>query len=168
VTTCTRPHLALVVVIVAVAVGVRAGRRRGLLVGGAGALAWAVLIVPFLLGGLARFSPLHVAAKVTGERGISAGIVAIALAAAALLGWALWRWRPGSDEAVGWFCAAVLFAPSVLSMARSLLETGAVWEADLTLGATAVPFAVWAMAAHPPGRASDDPTPDERAALSRA
>jgi hypothetical protein len=146
VTTCTRPHLALVVVIVAVAVGMRAGRRRGLLVGGVAAMAWAVLIVPFLVGGVARFSPLHVAAKVTGERGLSAGIVVIALGAALLLAGALWRFGPSSDEAVGWFCAVVLFAPSVLSMARSLLETGAVWDADLTLGAVAVPFAVWALA----------------------
>ncbi|MDT7744584.1 MAG: hypothetical protein QOE59_3662 [Actinomycetota bacterium] len=146
VTTCTRPHLALVVVIVAVAVGLRSGRRRGLLVGGVAAAVWAVLIVPFLLGGLARFSPLHVAAKVTAQRGLSVGIVVIALAAALLLGAVLWRLRPASAEAVGWLCAAVMFAPSVLSLARALVETGAMWSADLTLGAGAVPFAVWALA----------------------
>ena len=146
VTTCTRPHLALLVVIVAVAVGLRAGRRRGLLVGGVAAAVWAVLIVPFLLGGLARFSPLHVAAKVTAQRGLSIGIVVIALAAALLLAAVLWRLRPTSAEAVGWLCAAVMFAPSVLSLARALVETGAVWSADLTLGAGAVPFAVWALA----------------------
>ncbi len=150
VTTCTRPHLALVVVIVAVAVGLRAGRRRGLLVGGVAGLAWAVLVVPFLLGGLARFSPLHVAAKVTDQRGLSVGIVAIALAAALVLAGVLWRVRPTSDVAVGWCCAAVLFAPSVLSMARSLLETVGVWQADLTLGASAVPFAAWALAVRDP------------------
>jgi hypothetical protein len=146
VTTCTRPHLALVVVIVAVAVGLAAGRRRGLLVGGVAAATWAVLIVPFLLGGLARFSPLHVAAKVTAQRGLSVGIVAIALGAALLLAVVLWRLRPASAEAVGWCCAAVMFAPSVLSLTRALVETGAVWSADLTLGAGAVPFAVWALA----------------------
>ena len=146
VTTCTRPHLALVVVIVAVAVGLRAGRRRALLVGGVAAAVWVVLIVPFLLGGLARFSPLHVAAKVTAERGLSVGIVVIALGAALLLGVLLWRVRPASAEAVGWFCAAVMFAPSVLSLARALVETGGVMAADLTLGAGAVPFAVWALA----------------------
>jgi hypothetical protein len=146
VTTCTRPHLALVVVIVAVAVGLRAGRRRGLLVGAVAAAVWVVLIVPFLLGGLARFSPLHVAAKVTAQRGLSVGIVVIALGAALLLGAVLWRLRPASAEAVGWLCAAVLFAPSVLSLARALVETGGVWSADLTLGAGAVPFAVWALA----------------------
>jgi hypothetical protein len=146
VTTCTRPHLALVLVIVAVAVGLRAGRRRGLLVGGVAAAVWVVLVVPFLLGGLARFSPLHVAAKVTAQRGLSVGIVAIALGAALVLAAVLWRLRPASAEAVGWLCAAVLFAPSVLSLARALVETGAVWAADLTLGAGAVPFAVWALA----------------------
>jgi hypothetical protein len=146
VTTCTRPHLALVVVIVAVAVGLRAGRRRGLLVAGVAAAVWVVLVVPFLLGGLARFSPLHVAAKVTAQRGLSVGIVAIALGAALVLAAVLWRLRPASAEAVGWLCAAVLFAPSVLSLARALVETGAVWAADLTLGAGAVPFAVWALA----------------------
>jgi hypothetical protein len=146
VTTCTRPHLALVVVIVAVAVGLRAGRRRALLVGGVAAAVWVVLIVPFLLGGLARFSPLHVAAKVTAQRGLSVGIVVIALGAALLLGVLLWRVRPASAEAVGWLCAAVLFAPSVLSLARALVEGGGVWTADLTLGAGAVPFAVWALA----------------------
>jgi hypothetical protein len=146
VTTCTRPHLALVVVIVAVAVGLRAGRRRAALVGGVAAAVWVVLIVPFLLGGLARFSPLHVAAKVTAQRGLSVGIVVIALGAALLLGVLLWRVRPASAEAVGWFCAAVLFAPSVLSLARALAETGGVMAADLTLGAGAVPFAVWALA----------------------
>ena len=146
ITTCTRPHLVLVVVIVAVAVGLRAGRRRGLLVAGVAAGVWVVLIVPFLLGGLARFSPLHVAAKVTAQRGLSVGIVVIALAATLLLGALLWRLRPTSAEAVGWLCAAVMFAPSVLSLARALVETGAVWQADLTLGAGAVPFAVWALA----------------------
>ena len=146
VTTCTRPHLALVVVIVAVAVGLHAGRRRGLLVGGVAAAVWAVLITPFLLGGLARFSPLHVAAKVTAQRGLSVGIVVIALGAALLLAAVLWRLRPASAEAVGWCCAAVMFAPSVLSLARALAETGAVWSADLTLGAGAVPYAVWALA----------------------
>jgi hypothetical protein len=147
VTTCTRPHLALVVVIVAVAVGLRAGRRRGLLVGGVAGAVWVVLIGPFLLGGTARFSPLHVAAKVTDERGLSAGIVVIAVGALLLLSAALWRLRPTSDAAVAWFCAAVLVAPSLLSFARSLLETGAVWDADLTLGAVAVPFAAWAVVA---------------------
>ena len=146
VTTCTRPHLALVVVIVAVSVGLHAGRRRALLVGGVAAAVWAVLVVPFLLGGLARFSPLHVAAKVTAQRGLSVGIVVIALGAVLLLAALLWHLRPASAEAVGWCCAAVMFAPSVLSLARALIETGAVWSADLTLGAGAVPFAVWALA----------------------
>ncbi len=153
VTTCTRPHLALVVVVVAVAVGLRAGRRRGLFVGVVAAAVWAVLVVPFLLGGLARFSPLHVAAKVTAQRGLSVGIVVIALGAALLLGVVLWRVRPASAEAVGWLCAAVMFAPSVLSPARALAETGAVWSADLTLGAGAVPFAVWALAVRERARA---------------
>ena len=153
VTTCTRPHLALVVVVVAVAVGLRAGRPRGLFVGVVAAAVWAVLIVPFLLGGLARFSPLHVAAKVTAQRGLSVGIVVIALGAALLLGVVLWRVRPASAEAVGWLCAAVMFAPSVLSPARALAETGAVWSADLTLGAGAVPFAVWALAVRERARA---------------
>lgn len=153
VTTCTRPHLALVVVVVAVAVGLRAGRRRGLFVGVVAAAVWAVLVVPFLLGGLARFSPLHVAAKVTAQRGLSVGIVVIALGAALLLGAVLWRVRPASAEAVGWLCAAVMFAPSVLSPARALAETGAVWSADLTLGAGAVPFAVWALAVRERARA---------------
>ncbi len=147
VTTCTRPHMALVVVIVAVAVGLRAGRRRGLLVGGVAGLAWVVLVVPFLLGGLARFSPLHVAAKVTDHRGLSVAIVVIALAAILLLGVALWWLRPASEAAVGWCAAAVLVTPSLLSLARSLLETGAVWAADLTLGAIAVAFAAWALTA---------------------
>ena len=146
VTTCTRPHLALVVVIVAVAVGLRAGRARGLLVAGVAAAVWVVLIAPFLLGGLARFSPLHVAAKVTAQRGLSVGIVVIALGAALVLAAVLWRVRPASAQAVGWLCAAVLFAPSVLSLARALVETGGVMAADLTLGAGAVPFAVWALA----------------------
>ncbi|NMO92802.1 hypothetical protein [Actinomycetospora sp. TBRC 11914] len=163
VTTCTRPHLALVVVIVAAAVGLRAGRNRGLLVGGVAATAWVVLIVPFLLGGSARFSPLHVAAKVTDERGLSPAIVAIALVAAVLLGAALWRVRPTSDIAVGWFCAAVLAAPSLLSLARALFETGAVWGADLTLGAVAVPFAAWAVVAGVPVPSTaprgEDPVP---------
>lgn len=147
VTTCTRPHLALVVVIVAVAVGLRAGRRRGLLVGGVAGLVWVMLVVPFLLGGLARFSPLHVAAKVTDHRGLSVAIVVIALSATLLLGVALWWLRPASEAAVGWCAAAVLVTPSLLSLARSLLETGAVWAADLTLGAIAVPFAAWALTA---------------------
>lgn len=147
VTTCTRPHLALVVAIVAVAVGLRAGRRRGLLVGGVAGLVWVALVVPFLLGGLARFSPLHVAAKVTDERGLSVGIVAIGLAAVLLLGVVLWWLRPASEVAVAWCAAAVLVAPSLLSLARWLVETGAVWNADLTLGAVAVPFAAWAVVA---------------------
>ena len=153
VTTCTRPHLALVVVVVAVAVGLRAGRRRGLFVGVVAAAVWAVLVVPFLLGGLARFSPLHVAAKVTAQRGSRWGSSCIALGAALLLGVVLWRVRPASAEAVGWLCAAVMFAPSVLSPARALAETGAVWSADLTLGAGAVPFAVWALAVRERARA---------------
>jgi hypothetical protein len=147
VATCTRPHLALVVAIVAVAVGLRAGRRRGLLVGGVAGLVWLVLIVPFLFGGLARFSPLHVAAKVTDERGLSVGIVVIGLAAALLLAAALWWLRPASEVAVAWCAAAVLVAPSLLSLARALVETGAVWSADLTLGAVAVPIAAWAVVA---------------------
>jgi hypothetical protein len=166
VTTCTRPHLALVVVVVAVAVGLRAGRRRGLLVGGVAGLVWVVLIVPFLLGGLARFSPLHVAAKVTGERGLSAGIVVIALAAAALLGLALWRWRPASDAAVGWCAAAVLFAPTVLSAGLWLLLTGSIWEADLTLGAGAAPFAAWAVVAAGRGADTDAPRGEDPVALA--
>ncbi|MCD2187532.1 hypothetical protein [Actinomycetospora soli] len=161
--TCTRPHLALVVVIVAVAVGLRPDDRkaslpapgdsndavlpwrRGLLVGGVAALTWAVLIVPFLLGGADRFSPLHVGAKVTGERGLHPAIVGIALAALALLVLALVRLRPTSEAAVGWCCAAVLVAPTVLSAGFWVLLTGSVWQADLTLGAGAVPFAAWAL-----------------------
>jgi hypothetical protein len=146
VATCTRPHLALVVVIVAVAVGLRAGRRQALLVGGVAAATWAVLIVPFLLGGPGRFSPLHVGAKVTGERGLHPAILVIALVALGLLVLFL-RWlRPATDEAVGWCCAAVLFAPTVLSAGLWLLLTGGLWQADLTLGAGAVPFAAWAVA----------------------
>lgn len=146
VTTCTRPHLALVVVIVAVGVGLRAGRRRALLVGGVAAATWAVLIVPFLLGGPERFSPLHVGAKVTGERGLHPAIVVLALVALGLLV-AFLRWlRPATDAAVGWCAAAVLFAPTVLSAGLWLLLTGGLWEADLTLGAGAVPFAAWAVA----------------------
>ncbi|MCD2194998.1 hypothetical protein LQ327_16650 [Actinomycetospora endophytica] len=144
--TCTRPHLALVVVIVAVAVGLRAGRRRALLVGGVAAATWAVLIVPFLLGGPGRFSPLHVGAKVTGERGVHPAIVVITVVALGLLA-AFLRWlRPATDAAVGWCAAAVLFAPTVLSAGLWLLLTGGVWDADLTLGAGAVPFAAWAVA----------------------
>jgi hypothetical protein len=146
VTTCTRPHLALVVVIVAVGVGLRAGRRRALLVGGLAAATWAVLIVPFLLGGPERFSPLHVGAKVTGERGLHPAIVVLALVALGLLV-AFLRWlRPATDAAVGWCAAAVLFAPTVLSAGLWLLLAGGLWEADLTLGAGAVPFAAWAVA----------------------
>jgi hypothetical protein len=166
VTTCTRPHLALVVVVVAVAVGLRAGRRRGLLVGGVAGLVWVVLIVPFLLGGLARFSPLHVAAKVTGERGLSAGIVVIALAAATLLGLGLWRWRPASDVAVGWCAAAVLVAPTVLSAGLWLLLTGSIWEADLTLGAGAAPFAAWAVVAAGKRADTDAPRGEDPIALA--
>jgi hypothetical protein len=144
--TCTRPHLALVVVIVAVAVGLRTGRRRALLVGGVAAATWAVLIVPFLLGGPGRFSPLHVGAKVTGERGLHPAIVVLALVALGLLALFL-RWlRPATDAAVGWCAAAVLFAPTVLSAGLWLLTSGSVWQADLTLGAGAVPFAAWALA----------------------
>ncbi|WP_018333531.1 hypothetical protein [Actinomycetospora chiangmaiensis] len=162
--TCTRPHLALVVVIVAVAVGLRPDDRkasllapsdsndaflswrRGLLVGGIGALTWAVLIVPFLLGGTDRFSPLHVGAKVTGERGLHPAIVVIALVALIVLVAALLRVRPTSESAVGWCAAAVLIAPTVLSAGFWLLLTGGVSQADLTLGAGAVPFAAWALA----------------------
>lgn len=71
VTTCTRPHLALVVVIVVGAVGMVAGARRAVVVGGCAGLTWVALIVPFLLGGSDRFSPWHVAAKVTGDRAIT-------------------------------------------------------------------------------------------------
>ncbi|GAA4838688.1 hypothetical protein GCM10023201_29900 [Actinomycetospora corticicola] len=166
--TCTRPHLALVVVIVAVAVGLRPSRRgrkaslpastdsndaflpqgwrAGLLVGGIAALTWAVLIVPFLLGGTDRFSPLHVGAKVTGERGLHPAIVGIAVLALALLVAALVRLRPTTESAVGWCAAAVLIAPTVLSAGFWLLLTSSVWQADLTLGAGAVPFAAWALA----------------------
>ncbi|MDL5158132.1 hypothetical protein [Actinomycetospora termitidis] len=171
VATCTRPHLALVVVIVAVGVALRAGDgskasllapsasndaslpdeggvsvRHGLLVGGVAALTWAALIVPFLLGGAERFSPLHVGAKVTGERGLHLGIVVIALAALGLLVALLVRLRPTSDAALGWCAAAVLVAPTVLSAGFWLLVTGSVWQADLTLGAGAIPFAAWALA----------------------
>ncbi|GLZ52414.1 hypothetical protein [Actinomycetospora sp. NBRC 106378] len=161
--TCTRPHLALVMVIVAVAVGFRRDgrraslpapgdsndvlpRRAGLLVGGIGALTWAVLIVPFLLGGTDRFSPLHVGAKVTGERGLHPAIVVIALVALVLLVAVLTRLRPATESAVGWCATAVLIAPTVLSAGFWLLLTGSVWQADLTLGAGAVPFAAWALA----------------------
>ncbi|WP_433798619.1 hypothetical protein [Actinomycetospora sp. CA-084318] len=173
--TCTRPHLALVVVIVAVAVGLRPddrkasllspgdsndaslprGASRGLIVGGVGALSWAVLIGPFLLGGLDRFSPLHVGAKVTGERGLHPAIVGIALLALALVVLVLARLRPTTEAAVGWCAAAVLIAPTVLSAAFWLLLTGSVWQADLTLGAGAIPFAAWAVARGARSRGKD-------------
>ncbi len=164
VATCTRPHMALVVIIVVAAVGVAAGARRALVVGGCASLAWVALIVPFLLGGAARFSPWHVAAKVTGERGLTLGIAVVALAAAALVVVALCVVRPSSTRAVGWFCAAVLFAPSVLSLARWLV-VGPTADLDMTLGASAVPFAVWAMAARSGDR---EAAPDPRPARSSA
>lgn len=146
VTTCTRPHLALVLVVVVTAVGLRAGWRRAALVGGCAAGTWAVLVVPFLLGGTARFSPLHVVAKVTGDRSVTAGIVLVALLAAAVVLAVLWRVRPSSPAGVGWAAAAILFAPSLLSWVRGV-TAGAPSEIDLTLGAAAVPFALWAVAA---------------------
>ena len=136
--TCTRPHLALVVVVVAVAAGTLGGWRRGVLVGGVAALVWTALIVPFLLGGLARFTPLHVAAKVTGERGLSAGIVVVAAAALALLAVVLVIVRPSTPAEVAWLCAAILVAPTVLSVVRHALSGGE--PADVTLGVAAVPF----------------------------
>jgi hypothetical protein len=160
VVTCTRPHMALVVVVVAVAAGIVAGWRRGVLVGATAGLVWVALIVPFLLVGAARFSPLHVAAKVTGNRGITVGIVVVALAAAALLVIALRLVRPSSTAAVGWFCAAILFAPSLLSVVR-YAAGGPSTELDLTLGAAAVPFALWAMCARPAAEATPDPVPDD-------
>ena len=157
--TCTRPHLALVVMVVAAAVGALAGWRRAVLVGATASAVWALLIVPFLLGGSARFSPWHVAAKVTGDRGLTTGIVLVGLVAAALLLAALVVVRPSTPSAVGWFCAAVLFAPSVLSLARRLAG-GPAGELDLTLGAAAVPFALWAVCARRPApdAAPDPPT----------
>lgn len=153
VTTCTRPHLVLVLVVVFAAVGVRAGARRALLVGGCAGLAWVVLIVPFLLGGLARFSPLHVVAKVTGDRAVTVGIVVVALVAVVLLVAALAAARPSTTAGVGWCCAAVLFTPSVLSLVKGLV-VGPTTDIDLTLGAAAVPFAVWAMAAGNPNQST--------------
>jgi hypothetical protein len=146
VATCTRPHMVLVLVIAVAAVGVAAGARRALVAGVCAGLVWVVLIVPFLLGGAARFSPLHTVAKVTGDRTLTLGMVVIALAATALVVGALVVIRPFTAVGVGWFCAAALFAPSVLSFTRRLL-VGPVAELDLTLGAAAVPFAVWATAA---------------------
>jgi len=146
VATCTRPHMALVVVVVVVvvvAVAVASERRRAVVVGVSAGLVWAALIVPFLVGGVARFSPLHVAAKVTGDRAVTTGIVVVALGAVAMLVVALRLAPPSSALGVGWFCAAVLFAPTLLSLARRV-TTGSI--ADLTLGAAAVPFAVWAVA----------------------
>jgi len=157
VATCTRPHMILVLVVVVAGVGVAAGARRAAIVGGCASLVWVALIVPFLLGGTARFSPGHVAAKVTGDRAVTVGIVVIGLGATALAVVALRVARPSSTEAVGWFCAAVLFAPSVLSLARRLI-LGPVMDLDLTLGAAAVPFAVWAMAS----RVAPTPAPSDR------
>lgn len=148
VVTCTRPHLALVVVIAVAAVAVRAGWRRAAVVGMIASLTWVLLIVPFLLGGVGRFSPLHVAAKVTGDRTMTLGIVVIALVALVVLVGALAVVRPASPAAVGWFCAAVLAAPTVLSVLHGKL-TGTGW--DVTLGAAAVPFAAWAVAARTVG-----------------
>ncbi|GAA4746382.1 hypothetical protein [Actinomycetospora chibensis] len=157
--TCTRPHLALVVMVVAGAVGAVVGWRRAVLVGTTASAVWALLILPFLAGGSARFSPWHVAAKVTGDRGLTAGIVVVGLVAAALLVAALLLVRPSSPSAVGWFCAAVLVAPSVLSLARRLAG-GPAAELDLTLGAAAVPFALWAVSARRP---APDTAPDPSA-----
>ena len=114
--TCTRPHLALVVMVVAAAVGALAGWRRAVLVGATASAVWALLIVPFLLGGSARFSPWHVAAKVTGDRGAhdrdrrrrAGGGGAAARRARA---WSVRRRRaPWAGSA-----PPMLFAPSVLS-----------------------------------------------------
>jgi hypothetical protein len=74
----------LVVVVAVAAVGVVSGWRRAGVVGVSASFAWVALVVPFLSAGLTRFSPLHVAAKVTGTRGVTVGIVVIALVAAAL------------------------------------------------------------------------------------
>ncbi|GAA4901652.1 hypothetical protein [Actinomycetospora succinea] len=159
VATCTRPHMVLVVVIVVAAAGVVAGARQAAVVGAGALLVWAALVVPFLLGGTTRFSPLHTVAKVTGDRAITVGIVVIALGALALLLVALRVLRPSSPEAVAWACASVLFAPSVLSLARRLLG-GPAADVDLTLGAAAVPFAVWAVASamlRPPPTSSGIP-----------
>jgi hypothetical protein len=147
--TCTRPHLALVVVVVVATVGAVAGRRRAAVVGATATAVWLLLIVPFLVGGSARFSPWHVAAKVTGERGLTPAIVVVGLVAVAVLLAALVLVRPSSPSAAGWCCAAVLFAPSVLSLARRLAG-GPAAELDLTLGAAAVPFALWALCARRP------------------
>ena len=157
---CTRPHLALVVVVVAAAVGVTAGWRRAVAVGVSASVVWVLLIVPFLVGGSARFSPLHVAAKITGDRSVTPGIVVVGLVAVVLLVVALAVVRPSSACGVGWFCAAVLFAPSVLSLARRFLG-GPAADLDLTLGAAAVPFALWAISARPSAVAQ--PGPDLRA-----
>ncbi|GAA4796663.1 hypothetical protein GCM10023200_35960 [Actinomycetospora chlora] len=147
--TCTRPHLALVVVVVVATVGAVAGRRRAAVVGTTATAVWVLLIVPFLVGGSARFSPWHVAAKVTGERGLTPAIVVVGLVAVAVLLAALVLVRPSSPSAAAWCCAAVLFAPSVLSLARRLAG-GPAAELDLTLGAAAVPFALWAVCARRP------------------
>jgi hypothetical protein len=157
--TCTRPHLALVVMVVAAAVGIAAGWRRAVVVGASASAVWVLLIVPFLVGGSARFSPWHVAAKVTGDRGLTTGIVVVGLVAAALLLAALGLARPSTPSAVGWFCTAVLVAPSVLSLARRLAG-GPAAELDLTLGAAAMPFALWAVTARP--RAGGALEPDLR------
>jgi hypothetical protein len=146
VATCTRPHMVLVLVVAVAAVGVASGWRRAGVVGVSASFAWVALVVPFLSAGLTRFSPLHVAAKVTGTRGITVGIVVTALVAAALLVVALALVRPSSERSVGWICAAILFTPSVLSLGRWLFA-GPPWDLDLTLGAGAVPFALWAMTA---------------------
>jgi len=146
VATCTRPHLALVVVVVVAAVGTMAGARRAVVVGGVAGLTWLVLIVPFLLGGVGRFSPAHVVAKVTGDRSVTWAFVVVALLTLALLIVALRVVPPSSATAVAWCCAAVLFAPTLLSLGRSLALGPATEVADLTLGAAAVPFALWAMA----------------------
>lgn len=145
VATCTRPHMLLVVVIAVAAVGMAAGARRALLVGVGASLVWVALVVPFLRGGVARFSPLHTVAKVTGDRALTVGMIAIALGATALVVVVLAVTRPSGATGVGWLCAAALFAPSVLSLVRRLL-VGPSAELDLTLGAAAVPFAVWATA----------------------
>ena len=161
VATCTRPHLALVVIVVAAGVASAAGWRRAALVGATGAAVWTALVVPFLLGGWARFSPLHVAAKVTGSRSVTVGLVALVVAALALLLLVLWRARPITPTRAAWCCAAVLVAPSLLSLALRLAG-GAV--ADLTLGAVAVPFALWALVSAPVRalRAHGDEGDDDR------